>query len=285
MSAPILSVRNLSVHFGAFAAVDDLSFDLYPGQKLALVGESGSGKSVTALSIMQLLTLGSNQARIEGELIFTRGDGSQIDLCQTSDARMRGIRGNDMAMIFQEPLTSLNPVHSVGAQLIESIRLHQRLDRRAARAKALTMLQRVRIPRPQKVIDDFPHQLSGGMRQRVMIAMALSCDPRILIADEPTTALDVTIQAQILALMDELQQETGAAVLLITHDMGVVAEFADQMVVMRHSRLIEQGSVWDVFAAPQAPYTRALLTSVPRLGSMRGQDQPALFDLVEDALA
>ena len=285
MSAPILSVRNLSVHFGAFAAVDDLSFDLYPGQKLALVGESGSGKSVTALSIMQLLTLGSNQARIEGELIFTRGDGSQIDLCQTSDARMRGIRGNDMAMIFQEPLTSLNPVHSVGAQLIEAIRLHQRLDRRAARAKALAMLQRVRIPRPQKVINDFPHQLSGGMRQRVMIAMALSCDPRILIADEPTTALDVTIQAQILALMDELQQETGAAVLLITHDMGVVAEFADQMVVMRHSRLIEQGSVQDVFAAPQAPYTRALLASVPRLGSMRGQDQPALFDLVEDALA
>lgn len=281
MSTPILSVKNLTVNFGGFKAVDDLSFNLYPGQKLAIVGESGSGKSVSALTIMQLVTLGTRAEIAEGEILFTKSDGSVIDLLKTSEADMRKIRGNDIAMIFQEPLTSLNPVFTTGDQVVEAVQLHQGLDRDAAQARALEMFERVRIPRPEKVLNDFPHQLSGGMRQRVMIAMALSCDPRVLIADEPTTALDVTIQAQILGLMRELQKDTGSAVMMITHDMGVVAEFADDIVVMRNSKLVEQGSVLDIFSKPQARYTQALLAAVPQLGSMTGEDNPRRFDLIE----
>lgn len=283
MSDPILSVRNLTVQFGSFRAIDDLSFDLYPGQKLAIVGESGSGKSVTALSIMKLVQLGTRAEVASGEILFRQEDGQVIDLIQTPEAQMRDIRGNRISMIFQEPLTSLNPVHTTGDQVMEAIQLHQNKDRAQAYAHALEMFKQVRIPRPEKVMGDFPHQLSGGMRQRVMIAMALSCDPSVLIADEPTTALDVTIQAQILGLMRELQEQSGAAVMMITHDMGVVAEFADDIVVMRNSRLIETGSVYDIFDAPKAAYTKALLASVPRLGSMTGRDAPEAFDLVNVA--
>ena len=281
MSEPILSVKNLTVQFGAFRAIDDLSFDLHPGQKLAIVGESGSGKSVTALSIMKLIQLGTKAEIASGEILFRQEDGQVVDLLKTSESEMRKIRGNRISMIFQEPLTSLNPVYTTGDQVVEAIQLHQNKGKAAAYAHALEMFEKVRIPRPEKVLNDFPHQLSGGMRQRVMIAMALSCDPSVLIADEPTTALDVTIQAQILGLMRELQEQSGAAVMMITHDMGVVAEFADDIVVMRNSRLIETGSVYDIFDAPKAPYTKALLASVPRLGSMTGLDDPDAFDLID----
>jgi len=281
MSDPILSVRNLTVKFGAFTAIEDLSFDLLPGQKLAIVGESGSGKSVTALSIMRLVMLGTRAKIAQGEILFRQKDGTVTDLLKESESRMRDIRGNEISMIFQEPLTSLNPVYTTGDQVMEAIQLHQNLNKSEAYERALDMFKRVRIPRPEKVMNDFPHQLSGGMRQRVMIAMALSCDPTVLIADEPTTALDVTIQAQILGLMRELQEDTGAAVMMITHDMGVVAEFADHIVVMRNSKLIESGTVHEVFENPATDYTKALLASVPRLGSMTGRDAPAKFDLID----
>nr|WP_208454648.1 ABC transporter ATP-binding protein [Jannaschia marina] len=281
MDQPLLSVRNLTVKFGEFKAIDGLSFDLYPGKTLAVVGESGSGKSVTALSIMRLVELGTRAKVAEGEVLLRRDDGSTIDLLKQSERAMRSIRGNDISMVFQEPLTSLNPVYTTGDQVIETIRQHRKTTRRDAAKRALEMFEKVRIPRPDKVMQDYPHQLSGGMRQRVMIAMALSCDPRLLIADEPTTALDVTIQAQMLGLMKSLQQETGAAVMLITHDMGVVAEVADDMVVMRNSKFVESGSVYDIFEKPGAAYTRALLASVPRLGSMKGKTEPERFDLVD----
>ncbi len=282
--APLLSIRNLTVKFGSFSALENLSFDLQPGKTTAVVGESGSGKSVTALSVMRLVEIGTRAEVTEGEILFCRGDGTVIDLLKQSQSRMRRIRGNDISMVFQEPLTSLNPVYTTGDQVAETIRLHQRLSRRDAYKRALEMFERVRIPRAERVLADYPHQLSGGMRQRVMIAMALSCDPKLLIADEPTTALDVTIQAQILGLMRELQSETGTAVMLITHDMGVVAEVADDIVVMRDARLVETGSVYGVFESPKSAYTRALLASIPRLGSMHGTDTPEKFDLVEDGL-
>ena len=278
---PVLSVRDLTVRFDAFTAVEGLSFDLHAGRTLAIVGESGSGKSVTALSVMRLIELGTRGRIVSGSMLFRRRDGTRVDLATADERTMRSIRGNSVSMVFQEPLTSLNPVYTTGDQVTEAVRLHRGLDRRAARARALEMFERVRIPRAERVMAEYPHQLSGGMRQRVMIAMALSCDPRVLIADEPTTALDVTIQAQILGLMKALQDETGAAVMLITHDMGVVAEVADEVVVMRRARLVEEGPVADVFERPAAPYTRALLASIPRLGSMRGRDAPAKFDLVD----
>ena len=277
---PLLSIRNLTVRFGTFTALDDLSFDLYSGKTTAVVGESGSGKSVTALSVMRLVTLGTRAEIDGGEILFERKDGSTIDLLQCSEREMRSIRGNEISMVFQEPLTSLNPVYTTGDQVMEAIQLHQGLTRRRAMDKALEMFEMVRIPRAEKVLTDYPHQLSGGMRQRVMIAMALSCDPKLLIADEPTTALDVTIQAQMLGLMKELQDQTGASVMLITHDMGVVAEVADDIVVMRRSRVVETGNVYDIFERPEANYTRALLASIPRLGSMTGKSEPELFDLV-----
>lgn len=278
---PLLSVKNLTVRFGDFVAVEDVSFDLHEGQTLAVVGESGSGKSVTALSIMRLVELGTRAEIVEGEILFRREDGSLVDLIKSTEPEMRDVRGNEISMVFQEPLTSLNPVYTTGNQVMEAIQLHQGPDKHRARERALDIFTRVRIPRPDIVLDDYPHQLSGGMRQRVMIAMALSCDPRVLIADEPTTALDVTIQAQILGLMRELQQNSKAAVMLITHDMGVVAEVADDIVVMRNSKLVETGSVFEVFENPRVHYTRALLASIPRLGSMTGTAAPAMFDLID----
>ncbi len=277
---PVLSVRDLTVTFGSFTAVDTVSFDLHPGRTLAVVGESGSGKSVTALSIMRLVELGSRGRITNGEILFRRPDGSVVDLVRTDEEEMRHIRGNQISMIFQEPLTSLNPVYTVGNQVAEAVMLHQGLGSDAALKRALEMFELVRIPNPAERLDQYPHEMSGGMRQRVMIAMALSCDPTVLIADEPTTALDVTIQAQILGLMRELQDETGASVIMITHDMGVVAEVADEVVVMNRSKVVETGTVYEIFENPKEQYTQALLAAVPRLGSMSGTDAPARFDLV-----
>jgi len=277
---PLLSVRGLTVAFDQFVAVDDLSFDLYEGQTLAIVGESGSGKSVTALSIMRLVELGTRAKIMQGEIILRQSNGETRDLVQLDERELRSIRGNSISMIFQEPLTSLNPVYTTGNQVAEAVKVHHGVTNAEAMERALEMFRLVRIPEPEKRLAEYPHQMSGGMRQRVMIAMALACDPRILIADEPTTALDVTIQAQILSLMAELQRETGAAVIMITHDMGVVAEVADDMVVMKESKLVETGTVYDVFENPQADYTKALLASIPRLGSMAGKSEPELFDLV-----
>jgi glutathione transport system ATP-binding protein len=279
----ILSVENLTVEFpapqGAVRVVDGLSFELAAGKTLAVVGESGSGKSITALSILRLTDhLG---ARISaGRLLFRRSAGGPIDLTRADDATIRTIRGNDIAMIFQEPMTSLNPVFTVGDQIAEAIVLHQGVDRREARARAQALCEKVRLPDANRLIDRHPHQLSGGMRQRVMIAMALSCRPRLLIADEPTTALDVTIQAQILATIRELQAEFGTTVIFITHDMGVVAEMADDVVVMRRGKKVEEGPVAEVFDAPKHPYTKALLAAVPKLGSMTGTALPAFFPVL-----
>jgi ABC-type dipeptide/oligopeptide/nickel transport system ATPase component len=285
-ASPRLQVRGLTVGFDEFIAVNDVSFDLHDGGTLAVVGESGSGKSVTALSIMRLIEIGTRAEIRSGEVLFRHDDGSVDDLLQLPEPQMRSIRGDRISMIFQEPLTSLNPVYTVGSQIGEALRLHRGMSRSEARERTLEMLNRVRIPDAARRIDQYPHEMSGGMRQRVMIAMALACDPAILIADEPTTALDVTIQAQILALIAEMQRETGAAVLIITHDMGVVAEIADEVVVMQQSRLVERGNVSDIFDRPSEPYTQSLLAAVPRLGSMTGVEAPQRFDLIDpDALA
>ncbi|WP_332909763.1 dipeptide ABC transporter ATP-binding protein [Achromobacter xylosoxidans] len=274
---PLLSVRGVSVDFntenGVFRAVENLDFDVRPGKTLAIVGESGSGKSVTSMAIMRLTDY--NNGRIAtGQILFRDGADREVDLTAASDEQMRAIRGNDIAMIFQEPMTSLNPVFTIGDQIIEAIMLHQQLSRSAARKAARALLEKVRLPDAEQLLDRYPHQLSGGMRQRVMIAMALSCQPRLLIADEPTTALDVTIQAQILNTIRELQRDLGTAVIFITHDMGVVAEMADDVVVMLRGRKVEQGPVEEIFHAPKHPYTRALLAAVPRLGSLTGRDLP-----------
>jgi peptide/nickel transport system ATP-binding protein len=259
----ILEVKNLSTSFftaaGEVRAVDDVSFEVLKGRTLGIVGESGSGKSVTSLSIMRLIP--DPPGRITGGQILYRGQ----DLVQLPIEKMRKIRGNEISMIFQEPMTSLNPVFTIGNQIIETILLHQDLSKSAARDQAIEMLKLVGIPAPDKRIDEFPHQLSGGMRQRVMIAMALSCNPHILIADEPTTALDVTIQAQILDLLRDLQQKVGMGLILITHDLGVVAEVADHVLVMYAGRVAEQGSVREIFKNPKHPYTRGLLNSIPTL--------------------
>jgi glutathione transport system ATP-binding protein len=277
MSAPLLSVRSLSVEFGtgegAFQAVKNVSFDVQPGRTLAVVGESGSGKSVTSLAIMRLTDYTGGRIA-SGEVLFRPSEGDALDLVKASDARLREIRGNDIAMIFQEPMTSLNPVFTIGNQIAETLTLHEGLNARDARLRAKELLRKVRLPDADKLLDRYPHQLSGGMRQRVMIAMALACNPKLLIADEPTTALDVTIQAQILNIIRDLQQEMGTAVIFITHDMGVVAEMADDVVVMWRGDKVEQGPVREIFASPQHPYTRALLSAVPRLGSLTGQPLP-----------
>ncbi len=284
-TTPRLRLRGLTVAFDDFVAVNDVSFDLHDGATLAVVGESGSGKSVTALSIMRLIEIGTRAQIRTGEALLRHDDGKVDDLLQLPEPQMREIRGDRISMIFQEPLTSLNPVYTVGSQIGEALRLHLGMNRREARERTLEMLNRVRIPDASRRIDQYPHEMSGGMRQRVMIAMALACDPAILIADEPTTALDVTIQAQILALIAEMQRETGAAVLIITHDMGVVAEVADEVVVMQRSRVVERGDVGDIFDRPTEPYTRSLLAAVPRLGSMTGLDDPQRFNLIDpDAL-
>ncbi|MDD5334329.1 MAG: ABC transporter ATP-binding protein [Rhodoferax sp.] len=262
MSA-LLEVRDLTTCFkvdgGEFTAVDGVSFSVQAGRTLGIVGESGCGKSVTSLSIMGLLPKG--QGRIAGGSI--KFDGA--DLVQLPAAAMRALRGDRMAMIFQEPMTSLNPAFTIGDQLIEAIRCHRDLSQAAARQHAIEMLRKVRIPSPEQRMDAYPHKLSGGMRQRVMIAMALACEPQLLIADEPTTALDVTIQAQVLDLMRSLRADTGAAIMLITHDLGVIAELADEVVVMYAGRVVERASVERLFAEPQHPYTIGLLGSIPKL--------------------
>ncbi len=274
---PLLSVSGLSVEFatepGAFRAVDALSFDVRAGNTLAIVGESGSGKSVTASAILRL-TDHTGGRIAAGSVLFCSADSRSIDLTVASEDAMRAIRGNEIAMIFQEPMTSLNPVFTVGDQIAEAIQLHQRQSRRDALRQAQALLEKVRIPDAAQMLGRYPHQLSGGMRQRVMIAMALSCRPKLLIADEPTTALDVTIQAQILNTIRELQRDLGTAVIFITHDMGVVAQMADDVVVMLRGRKVEQAPVAEIFAAPQHPYTQALLAAVPRLGSRSGTDLP-----------
>ncbi len=261
---PLLSVENLQAHFGTIdgvvRAVEGLSFAIDAGETVAIVGESGCGKSVTSMSILRLLP--EPPAKVAGAVRF---DGR--DLLQVSEPEMRQIRGNDISMIFQEPMTSLNPVLNVGRQIGETLRLHQGLSARDAERKAVEALDLVGIPEPKRRVREYPHQLSGGMRQRVMIAMALACNPKLLIADEPTTALDVTIQAQILDLMRDLKRRLGSAIMLITHDLGVVAEMAERVVVMYAGRKVEEASVRDIFARPLHPYTRGLLGAVPKLGS------------------
>ncbi|WP_282600328.1 dipeptide ABC transporter ATP-binding protein [Ralstonia pseudosolanacearum] len=279
----IVQVQDLSVRFATSERVVDavrsLSFHVDRGETLAVVGESGSGKSVTSLALMRLVEHGGGRI-VGGHMHLRRRGGEVLDLVNASQAAMRGVRGADIAMIFQEPMTSLNPVFPVGEQIAESIRLHQGKSRAEARAEALRMLEQVRIPEARRVLARYPHQLSGGMRQRVMIAMALSCRPSLLIADEPTTALDVTIQAEILQLIRALQQEMRMAVVFITHDMGVVAEVADRVLVMYKGERVEAGPSATVFAQPAHPYTRALLSAVPQLGAMAGTDGPARFPLV-----
>ncbi|MBB3006509.1 dipeptide ABC transporter ATP-binding protein [Cupriavidus alkaliphilus] len=279
----VVQVDGLTVRFATsertVEAVRNLSFHVDRGETLAVVGESGSGKSVTSLALMRLVEHGGGKIA-SGSMALRRRGGEVIDLARTDNATLRSVRGADVAMIFQEPMTSLNPVFPVGEQIAESIRLHQGKSRAAARTEALRMLELVRIPEARRVLERYPHQLSGGMRQRVMIAMALSCKPALLIADEPTTALDVTIQAEILQLIRGLQAEMQMGVVFITHDMGVVAEVADRVLVMYRGEKVEEGTSDDVFRAPAHPYTRALLSAVPRLGAMRGTDLPAKFPLL-----
>ncbi|HVK90801.1 MAG TPA: ABC transporter ATP-binding protein, partial [Mycoplana sp.] len=276
----LLSVENLRISFaterGQFIAVDDLSFAVAAGECVAIVGESGSGKSVTAMSILGLTAF--NGGRIDaGAIRFRRRDGTDCDLTQLSEKAMQQVRGDEIAMIFQEPMTSLNPVFTVGEQIAEVIRQHRRIDAAEAARKSVDLLRRVRIPEPERRFAQYPHELSGGMRQRVVIAMALACEPRLLIADEPTTALDVTIQAQILDLLRELAAESEMAILFITHDMGVVAEIADRVVVMHHGGKVEENTTAALFAAPSESYTRRLLTAVPKLGSMKPFAGPRRF--------
>jgi glutathione transport system ATP-binding protein len=270
---PLLSVEGLSVEFGASRVVDDLSFSVEAGKTVAVVGESGSGKSVTSLSTMRLADMmGATFA--SGRIMF-----EDKDLLKASQKEMRSIRGKEIAMIFQEPMTSLNPVFTIGDQICEVLVLHEKMGKTAAMAEAGRLLDMVRLPDATELLTRYPHQLSGGMRQRVMIAMALACRPKLLIADEPTTALDVTIQAQILNIMRDLQKTLRMGMVFITHDMGVVAEMADYVVVMWKGRKVEEGPVREIFANPQHPYTRTLLAAVPRLGSMTGEDFPKRLPL------
>jgi peptide/nickel transport system ATP-binding protein len=266
-SEHVLEVNNLQTFFytrqGLAKAVDGVSFALRRGETLAIVGESGCGKSVTALSVMRLVA--DPPGRVVGGAV--RLDG--VDLLGLDEDAMRGVRGNRISMIFQEPMTSLNPVMTIGRQISEALMLHQTISRRTAVRKAVEMLQLVGIPEPRQRVKEYPHQLSGGMRQRAMIAMALACNPKVLIADEPTSALDVTIQAQILDLIARLQRELGTAVILITHDLGVVAETAERVIVMYAGRKVEEAAVGDLFAGPRHPYTRGLMNSIPRLALMR----------------
>ncbi|MBV8917925.1 ABC transporter ATP-binding protein [Bradyrhizobium sp.] len=273
----VLDVQNLQTVFftnsGLFKAVDNLSFQVRRGETLAIVGESGCGKSVSALSVMRLVP--DPPGRIVGGAVLLEGK----DLLGLDDSGMRDIRGNRISMIFQEPMTSLNPVMRIGDQITEAVRLHQTMTKREAWDKAVEMLRLVRIPEPARRAQDYPHQLSGGMRQRAMIAMALACRPALLIADEPTTALDVTIQAQILALMLELQKELGTGLILITHDLGVVAQTAQRVVVMYAGRKVEEANVDDLFANPLHPYTRGLMASIPALPSERGRSDARLAEI------
>src|SRR5262245_12790851 len=275
----VLEVEDLQTYFytrgGLVKAVDGVSFSLARGATLAIVGESGCGKSVTALSLMRLVA--DPPGRIVGGTVRLEG----VDLLRLDEAAMRDIRGNQISMVFQEPMTSLNPVMTIGRQIGEAIILHQRMSNKAALRRAIEMLQLVGIPEPKQRAKEYPHQLSGGMRQRAMIAMALACNPKVLIADEPTSALDVTIQAQILELIAKLQRELGTAVILITHDLGVVAETAERVIVMYAGRKVEEAAVGELFARPLHPYTRGLMNSIPRLALMRREAGPAVERLQE----
>ncbi|HLY85354.1 MAG TPA: ABC transporter ATP-binding protein [Gaiellaceae bacterium] len=268
MAERLLEVNDLKVRFatedGVVRAVDGIAFALERGKVLGIVGESGSGKSVTAMTLMGL-TRGIN-ARFEGEVLY-KGK----DLLQVTDRDMQEYRGNELGMIFQDPMTSLNPVYRIGEQIAEAIQAHEKVDKRAARARTIELLRQVGIPNPESRVDDFPHQFSGGMRQRAMIAMALSCNPSVLIADEPTTALDVTIQAQIVELVSRLKDDFDSAVIFITHDLGVIAEIADEILVMYAGRVVERGTTRDLFYDPQMPYTWGLLGSIPRLDRPRAE--------------
>jgi oligopeptide/dipeptide ABC transporter ATP-binding protein len=282
MTEPLLSLRHLVTAFetdeGYLRAVDDVSFDVPRGRTLGIVGESGCGKSVTSLSIMRLIP--SPPGFIEaGEALFAGSD-----LFQLRESEMRSLRGNEISMIFQEPMTSLNPVYTVGAQIVEAIRLHQKVSRRSAKARAIELLDLVGIPAPAERIESYPHTLSGGMRQRVMIAMALACEPRLLIADEPTTALDVTIQAQILDLLRSLQEELGMSMIFISHDLGLMAEFAHEIAVMYAGKIVEQAETHDLFRTPRHPYTRGLLRSLPSSRN-RGERLPTIPGIVPDLRA
>ncbi len=274
---PLLEVDDLKTYFytrdGIVRAVDGVSFHVLPGETLAVVGESGCGKSVTSLSILRLIASPPGKI-VSGRLMF-----EGRDLLGLTEDEMRGVRGNEISMIFQEPMTSLNPVLTIGRQIAEALVLHRGLSRKQALERAVEMLTLVNIPEAARRVEQYPHQLSGGMRQRVMIAMALACNPRLLIADEPTTALDVTIQAQILDLMRELKQKTGAAIVLITHDLGVVAEMAQRVVVMYAGRKVEEASVDELFAHPRHPYTEGLLKSIPRLEEAQADHRPRLAEI------
>ena len=275
MTQPLLDIRNLKTYFytddGVVRAVDGVSLSIAPQKTLGVVGESGCGKSITAFSTMRLIP--SPPGKIEhGQILFHKEPESDpIDLTQLNpkSTQMRDIRGNDIAMIFQEPMTSLSPVHTVGNQIVEAIMLHQNTDKKEARERAIDALNKVRLPRPDRQVDAYPHELSGGMRQRAMIAMALSCNPSLLIADEPTTALDVTVQAQILDLMRHLQSDIGMAIMLITHDLGVVASMADYVAVMYLGKIVEYADTRTVFKNPRHPYTMGLLNSIPQVGQKR----------------
>ncbi|WP_122075264.1 ABC transporter ATP-binding protein [Pseudophaeobacter sp. EL27] len=283
----IASISNLRVEFqtkdGPVVGVENVSFDVHPGETVCVVGESGSGKSVSSLSLMRLVEFGGGEIAAGG-LMFDRREGGEMDLAKAPGEVMKDIRGNEIGMIFQEPMTALNPVFTVGRQLTEGLRVHKDMNKAQAEERAVELLREVRIPEPERRMAQYPHELSGGMRQRVVIAMAMACEPRLLIADEPTTALDVTIQAEILALMDRLKRETGTAVMFITHDMAVVAQMADRVVVMFRGNKVEEGTVEEIFENPQHDYTKALLAAVPKLGEMQGKAYPEPMKLmgVED---
>jgi len=283
LDQPIARIKGLRVEFqtkdGPVVGVEDVSFDINSGETVCVVGESGSGKSVSSLSLMRLVEYGGGNIA-NGRLLFDRKEGGELDLAKSDPDLMRHIRGNEIGMIFQEPMTALNPVFTVGRQLTEGLRLHMGMSKDQAETRAVELLRQVRIPEPERRLQQYPHELSGGMRQRVVIAMALACEPRLLIADEPTTALDVTIQAEILALMDRLKRETGTAVMFITHDMAVVAQMADRVVVMFRGNKVEEGSVQDIFENPQHDYTKALLAAVPKLGEMTGTLVPSPMKLL-----
>jgi ABC-type glutathione transport system ATPase component len=284
----LVTVDHLKVAFatdgGTVVGVEDVSFSIQPGETVCVVGESGSGKSVTSLSLMRLVEFGGGVIA-GGGLTFVRPDGSTLDVAKASPEVMQAVRGNEIGMIFQEPMTSLNPVFTVERQLTDGLMLHKGLSMDAARTRALDLLRSVRIPEPERRLRQYPHELSGGMRQRVVIAMAMACEPRLLIADEPTTALDVTIQAEILALINRLKREQGMAVLFITHDMAVVAQMADRVVVMYRGRIVETGTVTEIFENPREDYTKALLAAVPKLGEMTGKPAPERMRIMGDEAA
>ena len=282
---PLASFENLRVEFdtkdGTVVAVEDISFQIKPQQTVCLVGESGSGKSVSSLSMMRLVEFGGGSLA-GGKLMFNRGKKGMVDVAVSSQSQMRNIRGNEIGMIFQEPMTALNPVFTVERQLTEGLRVHKGFSKTKAKKKALELMTMAKIPEPERRLKQFPHELSGGMRQRVVIAIALACQPRLLIADEPTTALDVTIQAEILALINRLKEETGTAVMFITHDMAVVAQMADRVVVMYQGKKVEEGTVHEIFNNPQHEYTKSLLAAVPKLGEMATKKYPEPMRLVGD---